>query len=492
MSNKYSASRFSCRSSCLQKYKLSYIKGIKIEGRDFDVQQKGLAFHKIADRQKLTFEYHHIHEFRRGGDSLNIPAHETNLAEQLEHQINGGGLTYDITSKNEKNSGSGYLSMQHIGRNSYFGTDKNLDAYGRTTDYTLNSGMQWIHDFKNGSFPAIFTAGFDYTMDKLHDVMIGYNREIIQKTHVGGLYAQNEWKNSKYGILVGLRADKHSMIKSPILSPRVTLRYAPTKEITLRTSYARGYRAPQVYDEDLHVGAVGGEVSLIQISPDLIPEYSNNVNISFDWWKQIGEWQINLLVEAFYTDLENVFALAEKGDDDKGNLLLERVNEEGATVAGVNLESRVSYGKKLSIQGGYTFQKSRYKTPFIWSDDVAPQSSMYNTPDHYGYLNLDYYPMEKMTLSLNGVFTGSMLFQHYAGYVEKDCEKVTPAFADLGARVAYNIDLTKKTQMELFISVKNILNQYQDDLDVGMDKDSKYVYGPATPRSFYLGAKVLF
>ena len=340
------------------------------------------AFHKIADRQKLTFEYHHIHEFRRGGDSLNIPAHETNLAEQLEHQINGGGLTYDITSKNEKNSGSVYLSMQHIGRNSYFDTDKNLDAYGRTTDYTLNSGMQWIHDFKNGSFPAIFTAGFDYTMDKLHDVMIGYNREIIQKTHVGGLYAQNEWKNSKYGILVGLRADKHSMIKSPILSPRVTLRYAPTKEITLRTSYARGYRAPQVYDEDLHVGAVGGEVSLIQISPDLIPEYSNTVNISFDWWKQIGEWQINLLVEAFYTDLENVFALVEKGHDDKGNLLLERVNEEGATVAGVNFESRVSYGKKLSIQGGYTFQKSRYKTPFIWSDDVAPQSSMYNSPDH--------------------------------------------------------------------------------------------------------------
>lgn len=53
MSNKYSASRFSCRSSCLQKYKLSYIKGIKIEGRDFDVQQKGLAFHKIAEETSI-------------------------------------------------------------------------------------------------------------------------------------------------------------------------------------------------------------------------------------------------------------------------------------------------------------------------------------------------------------------------------------------------------------------------------------------------------
>lgn len=53
MSNKYSASRFSCRSSCLQKYKLAYIKGIKIEGRDFDVQQKGLAFHKIAEETSV-------------------------------------------------------------------------------------------------------------------------------------------------------------------------------------------------------------------------------------------------------------------------------------------------------------------------------------------------------------------------------------------------------------------------------------------------------
>ena len=76
------------------------------------------AFQKIGERQKLTLEYHHIHEFRRGGDSLDIPAHESNLAEQLEHQINGGGLTYDVYSADNKNSGSVYVSMQHIGRNS--------------------------------------------------------------------------------------------------------------------------------------------------------------------------------------------------------------------------------------------------------------------------------------------------------------------------------------------------------------------------------------
>lgn len=450
------------------------------------------AFHKLAERQKLTFEYHHIHEYRRGGDNLDVPPHEANLAEQLEHQINGGGLTYDVYSKNEKNAGSVYLSMQHIGRNSYFGTDQNLDAYGRTTDYILNAGAQWIHDFKNSGLPSVFTAGFDYTMDKLHDVMIGYDREILQQTHVGGLYAQNEWKNTKYGILLGIRADKHSMIKSPIISPRLTLRYAPTGEITLRASYARGYRAPQVYDEDLHVGAVGGEVSLIHVSPDLVPEYSNSVNLSFDYWKQIGKWQINLLVEGFFTDLENVFALVETGHDAQGNLLLERVNEDGARVAGVNAEARFAYGNVLNIQGGYTFQKSKYKTPFKWSDDVEAQTTMYNSPDHYGYVNLDYNPVKPLTLSLNSVFTGSMLFQHCAGWIEKDTDVLTPVFTDLGFRAAYLFNITSKTQLELFASIKNILNQFQSDLDVGVEKDSKYVYGPAVPRSYYCGLKIVF
>lgn len=450
------------------------------------------GFHKINGRQKLTFEYHHIHEYRRGGDSLDVPPHEANLAEQLEHQINGGALTYDVTSRNEKNSGNVYISMQHIDRNSYFGTEQNLDAYGKTADYTLNTGAQWIHDFQNGGLPAVFTAGVDYTMDKLHDVMIGYDREIDQQTHVGGVYAQNEWKNTKYGILLGIRADKHSMIKSPILSPRVTFRYAPTEEITLRASYARGYRAPQVYDEDLHVGAVGGEVSLIQLSDNLVPEYSNSLNLSFDYWKKIDNWQLNFLVEGFYTNLANVFALVEVGKDSQGNLLLERVNEEGAVVAGLNAEARVAYGDILNIQGGYTFQKSKYKTPFKWSEDVEAQTSMYNSPDHYGYANIDYTPVKPLTLSLNAVITGSMLFQHYAGWVDSDCEKVTPVFTDLGFRAAYNFNITGKTRMELFASVKNILNQYQDDLDVGVEKDSKYVYGPATPRSYYFGVKIVF
>jgi outer membrane receptor for ferrienterochelin and colicins len=37
--------------------------------------------------------------------------------------------------------------------------------------------------------------------------------------------------------------------------------------------------------------------------------------------------------------------------------------------------------------------------------------------------------------------------------------------------------------------VKNIFNSWQRDFDRGIDRDPAYIYGPAYPRSVYLGVK---
>ena len=50
------------------------------------------SFLKTSTYSKLTFEYHHLQEFRRGGNLLNRPPHEADIAEQIQHSINGGGL----------------------------------------------------------------------------------------------------------------------------------------------------------------------------------------------------------------------------------------------------------------------------------------------------------------------------------------------------------------------------------------------------------------
>jgi outer membrane receptor for ferrienterochelin and colicins len=44
--------------------------------------------------------------------------------------------------------------------------------------------------------------------------------------------------------------------------------------------------------------------------------------------------------------------------------------------------------------------------------------------------------------------------------------------------------------LEINAGVKNVLDQFQEDLDRGMDRDAGYVYGPATPRTFFAGVNL--
>ena len=68
------------------------------------------SFIKTSTYSKLTFEYHHLSEFRRGGNKLNRPPHEADIAEQLQHTINSGGAKFDYFSPDEKQRLSVYAS----------------------------------------------------------------------------------------------------------------------------------------------------------------------------------------------------------------------------------------------------------------------------------------------------------------------------------------------------------------------------------------------
>ena len=146
-----------------------------------------------------------------------------------------------------------------------------------------------------------------------------------------------------------------------IFSPRANLRYNPVKDVNLRASYSYGFRAPQAFDEDLHIDNVGGTVSMIRLADDLELEKSQSLSVSADLYRRWGDWQGNVLVEGFFTDLDDVFALKELGKDENGILIKERYNESGARVYGVNLEGKIAWKDKLQLQLGITSQSSKYK-----------------------------------------------------------------------------------------------------------------------------------
>lgn len=448
------------------------------------------VFFKTSAYSKITAEYHHTTDFRRGGDHFDLPPHEADIAEQLRHNIDAGSLSFDWFSANNRHFVSAYSAIQNIGRESYFGAGQDPNAYGKSHDLTSNTGLQYRFSYPCGLMYGDLSVGAEYTYNGLHDQMTGYGRDLKQDVHVVGAYAQNEWKNEQWSVLIGARLEKHNLLRKPVCNPRATLRYTPIEGLVLRAGYSSGYRAPQAYDEDLHVAAVGGQVSLITLDPRLKPEYSHSGTLSADWYKQFGKWEINLTAEGFYTYLKDVFFLREDGYDAEGNLLLTRTNADGAWVGGLNVEGKVAFALSsfnFQFSAGYTYQQSRYMSPHAWSETVAPQTRMLRTPDHYGYFLLDIQPVRDFTISVNTKATGSMLVPHFAGYIAQDKEDKTPTFWDMSVRLAYDIHLYKHYCLEISGGVKNVLDQFQRDLDKGPKRDASYIYGPTQPRTYFVG-----
>ena len=453
------------------------------------------AYYRPSHESRFNLEYHTTNETRRGGNKFDLQPHEADITEQTKHIINSGGLSYDRFWNSQKQKLSLFASVQHIDRDSYYGAQRDPNAYGKTDDLTWVTGATFTGGLDRCLFaPATFTSGVEFQENRLHDIMTGYNRDMKQDVRIASLFLQNEWNMDLFSLLVGARMDKHNLIENPILSPRVNLLFKPTGDFQARLTYSTGFRAPQAYDEDLHVTAVGGEGVQITLADNLREERSNSFSGSVDWTTQLGHWQSNILLEGFYTGLDDVFVLEDIGKNAEGYTLKERRNGSGAKVYGVNLETKFAHGKDFTIQMGATAQRSRYNRAEVWTEVDGVQLTtrrMPRTPDFYGYLTLSTAPFKNFEASLSGTYTGRMIVPHYAGYIEKDRMENTPDFFDLNMKLGYTFLLRDHIKLQVNTGVQNILDSFQKDLDRGEFRDSGYFYGPTQPRTFFVGVNIM-
>lgn len=452
------------------------------------------AYYRPNYFSRINVEYHTTNEFRRGGNKFNLQPHEADITEQTKHIINSGGVSYD-RYWGEKHKMSVYGSIQHTDRNSYYGAQKDMNAYGKTNDLTWVVGGMYVGNMDRCLFaPATFTGGVEYQSNSLHDVMTGYHRDMQQDVRIAGGFVQNEWRLNRWTMLVGARLDKHNLIDHPIFSPRVNFLYKPSDNLQARLTYSTGFRAPQAYDEDLHVTAVGGEGVQIRLADGLREERSNSFSGSVDWSFPMGHWQSNILLEGFYTDLHHVFVLEDIGEDQNGDKIKERRNGSGAKVYGVNLDAKVAHGREAQLQLGFTVQRSRYNRAEVWTSEGEEEQTtkrMPRTPDYYGYFTFTSAPLKNFDFSLSGTYTGKMIVLHMAGYIEKSRMEHTPQFMDLNLKLNYTFVLKDHIKMQVNGGVQNIFNSFQKDLDKGEFRDAGYFYGPTQPRTYFVGIKIM-
>lgn len=450
------------------------------------------AFHKPNKFNKITAEFHGTNEYRRGGDQLDLPPHEALVAEELKSRVAGGGLTFERYSKDLQQKFSAYASAQATEMDNYYGAGMDPNGYGRTTDFTMVGGLQYTRNFENfPAGPAVLTSGFEVKSDEMQDAKPGYNLYVNQHLKLAGLYTQHEWEiHPRFRLLSGIRMDYNNLTDRMLPNPRVNFLADLTSALQFRAGYAKGFRAPQVFTEDVHVELVAGEIQAIRLSPELDAERSDTWNASLDYSKTWGKSQLSLTAESFYTRISNAFVLEEW--DDAGLFILEKRNGPAATVRGVNLEAKYSPGPSLAVQAGFTLQQSFYDEIIEWSADVAADQltdRMLRSPNQYGNFILTWIPLQNMTVSSSAVFTGPMLAPHFAGFTDADRLEETPSFLEWNIRLAYEWDWEDKFGITFQAGMQNILNSYQADFDRGPERDASYVYGPSRPRTVFAGMK---
>ena len=478
------------------------------------------AFLRPNDNSRIGFDFTSIREYRRGGDQLELAPQFTNITEELDHNTIFSGLDYELNNDNRTNTLSLYSSIQYTDRDSYYGglgggtepEDFELanNAFGATKDLAFVSGAKFSRKFKNND---VITTGFEYQLNDTDDEILGYNRVVDQRVNSYGVYGQYEWKPSeKFIALLGVRLDhvdvdgfyniqdisRTSDVSQTVLSPRITILYNLTDKLQLRGGYARGFRAPQAFNEDLHISSVGGEQRFVILGEDLENEFSNAFTASLDFTKDFGMTQTNLLIEGFYTSLENPFTIVSTGTSlSNGSILEETRNGSGAHVAGANIELNVVPSSTLAFQAGLTVQKAMYdeEQTLFEADGSVPNETdvivdeFVRTPNVYGFLTSYWNINEAFKLDITGNYTGGMVVPFVVGESGFIDLVDTNAFFDLTTKLTYHFDIKKGFHTELSGGVQNLFDSYQDDFDSGPTRDSDFIYGPNRPRTFFIGLK---
>jgi outer membrane receptor for ferrienterochelin and colicins len=461
-------------------------------------------FLKPTENQKLELSLSNLNEYRFGGEMVDKPAYLTQQSEERKHKIWLGSLDYQINFNDQKSSLITYAAWQNTDRTHYTGifpeTEPEIQnhlevpPYGVSDTQTIQGGLQFnykANQFLKGT--NVFTVGAEYISDKVFDEIISYNYLVDQHTKDFGSFLQSDWEIlPSLNLLSGVRMDVHNLVDNIVFSPRLALLYKYKEETQFRLSYGTGFRAPQAFDTDLHIAFAGGGVSRVVYDPNLKEERSKSWSASVNYDKATENFIAGFTLEGFYTHLNDAFVLENIGTDAFGEIF-EKQNGNGATVKGVTVELRANYNKKIQFESGFTFQTSKFKSAVSYIDGIAPTRDFLRTPNQYGFANLTMNASERLKVNVNYVFTGSMKIAHFAGAPNQTEDEFlqTKTFSEFNSKIAYTIP-SKKYDMnfEIYGGLKNIFNQYQDDFDIGKNRDSNYVYGPSLPRTVFVGLKI--
>jgi outer membrane receptor for ferrienterochelin and colicins len=439
----------------------------------------GLFRHFLNGTARLSVTGAVSDEFRRGGDQFDKPPEETWITEQIASRrySSAVGWNHTLTPKTYYNLRA---STVYYVRHTYYGAGMDPNAYGNTRNPLSVGDAQFGHQAGKHTLLGGYQTSWEY----VKDIAPAYGRTLGGTFRNNGIYLQDEWRASeRLSLIGGARFDKSNQVDHWIMSPRVGTKYGISHNLVWRATLSTGFRAPAVFDEDLHVAQVGGEGFLLQNSPGLKEEKSVSFGTGLQYLGTVGNRRYQTGFDFFYTDLRGAFTLVEKKIPGQDFRQLLRINGAGAHVAGVSFDGNIQICARLALRGGFTFQDARWSQP----EAQFGVRDFFRTPHSYGFFGFDWNLPGKVQVTGTMDYTGSMRVPHYAGYIHEDRLETSPRFAVLNGVISRTFPIRDASTLRLYFNMQNIGDSYQRDLDRGPKRDASYVYGPFEMRRAVIG-----
>lgn len=515
----------------------NFVQGIDVTEDEFtevtrrDLFGTGLRLtYNPSDTMTVAFDYLYTYEDRRGGEddgALDLVANEAFITEELKSTRHVGIVTLKNTVSESFDYQAG-LSLSYTGRDSYYGgvgvfghpsAAVNARLAARFPGVTITAPVAgWTPGLGYGTTDNLLTTvdlsansyltdshtltyGFQTRLESVEDIS-GLGRTVDDRYDNFGLYAQHSWiMDDQWELIWGLRGDKHSQVPDPIVSPRAALKFSPSAQVDWRFSVSTGFRAPEVFDEDLHIANVGGEVEVVTLSPTLSEERSLSLSFGPNW-RINKSWTFD--GSLFYTKLSDTFINDPSTDlaATPGIIESTKINSGSARIYGVELNLSYALGN-YTAEIGYIEQRSEYGSPqlLIGEPGAAVDNPVFSdrferTPNRYGVLKLGY---DDGTYAgyVAGKLTGRMTAPHVnsvptTGAQINNTLDMSPNFFVVDVGLSRTWTLGNHRDLTASIAIKNLFNDFQDDLDNGPYRDSAYVLGPRFPRTYFAGLSLEF
>jgi outer membrane receptor for ferrienterochelin and colicins len=464
--------------------------------------------------------YLYTREARRGGNRLDQPAWLANTAEALESHYHRGGIQWEQVLGDDAGASVGY-SFALIRRKSFYGglgdvqTDPGAEGFDPAQLDPSVPGSAAHASFRQYGYtenPLHYLDGQFNLVRGAHALAFGvqYRREAVRDdqrdgdgrtTRRGereaftnlGVLVQDEWTlGERLDLLLGARADRHSALEGVVLSPRVALAWQASGSLKVRAAVSTGFRAPEVFSEDLHVATLGAAPVRIRNAPGLDEERAGTAMLGVDW-RPGGDGRLSWDATVSMTRLRDTFVLSEIRQDADG-LYQVRSNASGSRVAGLesNLGWQMSAGVRLTA--GLAWYRSRFDQPQVVFDDtddggdtVLSSRDYLKTPRWSGLAQLTWSPTPAVDAYVGLKYTGRMwVLSNNTARLNR-----TADFRVVDAGATWHLGDAQR-HWDLALGVRNLFDQRQKDLEAGPGRDNDYVYGPRFARSLYASARYNF